>query len=110
MGAKVSKRYLSHSFGQISNKPYNKYVSHGGILGYYFFGDRSKIKIFMALFWNFFVNIGPYGAGNFKTILLLQFSSNVMSANLDEDIGYHGGIQAITFLGNRSKFENFVAL
>ena len=29
-----------------------------------------------------------------------------MSAKLHEDIGYHGGIQAITFLGNRPRFKN----
>ena len=33
-----------------------------------------------------------------------------MLAKCYEDIGYHGGIQAITFLGNWSSFTNFVAL
>ena len=28
-----------------------------------------------------------------------------MSAKLYEDIGYHGGIQGITFLGNRPHFK-----
>ncbi len=52
--------------------------------------------------------MGPYGSqnfkmlllpqflSNFKIILLLQFSSNVSQTY--EDIGYHGGIQAINFL------------
>ncbi len=31
MGAKISKRYFSHSFSLISTKFYDKYVSHGGI-------------------------------------------------------------------------------
>ena len=31
MGAKISKRYISDSFGPISTKLYNKYVSHGEI-------------------------------------------------------------------------------
>ncbi len=31
MGAKISKRYFSHSFGPISTKPHNKYVTHGRI-------------------------------------------------------------------------------
>ncbi len=46
----------------------------------------------------FFVNPGPYGAGNFKTPLLLLF--HPISAKLYEDIGYHGGIKAVGFLGN----------
>ncbi len=50
------------------------------------------------------VNTGPYGAGNFKMLLLLQFSSDI---KLYEDIGYYGGIQAVTFLGNRTSFKNF---
>ncbi len=60
------------------------------LLGYYFFADLPKIS------WHFknFVNTGPYGAGNFKT-LLLQLSSDV-----NQDIGDHGGIQAIAFLAN----------
>ncbi len=38
------------------------------------------------------------------------YSFHPMSVNLYEDIGYHGGIQAITFLGNRPSFKNFVVL
>ena len=43
--------------------------------GCYLFGDLPKIK---NLIWHYkiFVNTGPYGAGNFKT-LLLQFSYGV---------------------------------
>ena len=36
-------------------------------------------------------------AGNFNT-LLLQFSSDLSQTY--EDIGYHGGIEVVTFLGN----------
>ncbi len=63
----------------------------------------------LKLLWHFevFVNTGPYGAENFKTLLVLQFSSDV---KLYEDIGRHSGIQAITFLGKRPIFINFVAL
>ena len=37
-------------------------------------------------------------------------SFHPMSGKLYEDIGYHGRIQAITFLGNRLSFKNFVTL
>ncbi len=39
-----------------------------------------------------------------------SYSFHLMSVKLCENIGYHGGIQAITFLGNRPSFKNFVAL
>ena len=39
-----------------------------------------------------------------------SYSFHLMSAKLYEGISYHGGIQAITFLGNRPSFKNFVAL
>ena len=43
---------------------------HGGIKHYKRFADLSKIKK-----WHFeiFANTGPYRAGNFKPLLLLQF-------------------------------------
>ena len=31
MGAKISKRYFSHSFDPISTELYDKYDNHGGI-------------------------------------------------------------------------------
>ncbi len=39
-----------------------------------------------------------------------SYSFHPMSAKLYEDIGCHSGIQAITFLGSRLSFINFVAL
>ncbi len=39
-----------------------------------------------------------------------SYSFHLMSVKLYEDIGFHGGIQAITFLGNQPSFKNFVAL
>ncbi len=42
------------------------------------------------------------GLGISKRYCLYSF--HPMSENLYEDIGYHGGIQAITFLGNRPSF------
>ncbi len=67
-----------------------------------FLAISQKLKIL----WHFEVlaNTGP-GAGNFKMLLLLQFSSDV-SQTLNEDFGY----QAITFVGNRPSFKNLVEL
>ena len=75
MGATISKRYFSHNFDPISTKLYDKYDSHGGNIGYYFLAICEKLK----MFWNFesFLNTGPYGAGNFETLLLIRFSSDV---------------------------------
>ena len=39
-----------------------------------------------------------------------SYSFQPMSAKFYEDSGYHGGIQAITFLGNRAIFKHLVAL
>ncbi len=38
-----------------------------------------------------------------------SYSFHSMSAKFYEDIGYHGGIQVVTFFGNRPSFTNFVA-
>ncbi len=38
-----------------------------------------------------------------------SYSFHLMSVKHYEDISYHGGIQAITFLGNLPSFKNFVA-
>ncbi len=52
----------------------------------------------LKLLWHFefFVNTGPYGAGD----LLLSYIFHLISAKLYEDIAYHGRINALTFLGN----------
>ena len=55
--------------------------SHMIVMGEYsllitFLAICQKIKNSMAL-WNFFVNTGPYGAGNFQKIFLLQCSFDV---------------------------------
>ena len=39
-----------------------------------------------------------------------SYSFHLMSAKLYKDISYHGGIQTITFFGNRPSFKNFVVL
>ncbi len=37
-----------------------------------------------------------------------SYSFHPMSVKLHEDIGYHGGIEAVTFLDNLPTFTNFV--
>ncbi len=68
--------------------------------------EESRLLHFDFFF--FFVNAGPHGAGNLKTLLLLHISSDVNK--LHENIDYHGGVQAIIFLGNQPSFENFLTL
>ncbi len=65
MGVKLSKRYSSHSYGSFSSKlclkipcdsPHKVYL-----LAFAISFKKKKIEIF--------VNIGPYGSENFKTLL-----------------------------------------
>ncbi len=37
------------------------------------------------------------------------YSFHLMSTKLYDDISYHGGIQAVIFLGNQPSFKNVVA-
>ncbi len=39
-----------------------------------------------------------------------SYNFHPMSMKLHEDVVYHGGIQAVTFLGNWPSFQQFVAL
>ena len=72
---RFSKGYCSLSFHSISTKLYYKYVCYKGIQAVTAFSDLPKFKHL----WHFeiFVNTEPYGAGNYKTLLLLQFSSDL---------------------------------
>ena len=60
--------------------------------------------------WHFgiFLNTGPCGAGNFKTLLLQQFSSDPIQTY--ENIAYHRGVQHITLLGNQPSLTKFMVL
>ena len=71
---RFSKGYCSPSFHSISAKFYCKYVGHDGIQAVTVFGDVPKLKKNHPTL-KFFLT-QPYGAGNFKTLLLVQFSSN----------------------------------
>ncbi len=55
-----------------------------------------------------FLNTGPYGAENFK-ILLLQHFFRIPSKPY-EDIAYHRGMQAVSLLGNRPSLAKLMAL
>ncbi len=56
----------------------------------------------------FFLTQGHMGLEISKSYSSHSF--HLMSAKLYEDLGYHARIQAVTFLGNRLCFKNFVAL
>ncbi len=72
---RFSKGYCSPSFHSIYTKFYCKYVGHEGIQSVTVFGDLPKFK---KKLWHFnFFNTAPYGAGNYKTLLPLQFSSDL---------------------------------
>ncbi len=66
MGAKI-KTLLHHQF---SLNFYDNYFRHEWIYDATFLADLLEIK--KKWHWNF-VSTGPFGAGNFKTLLLLQF-------------------------------------
>ncbi len=51
-----------------------------------------------------------YKINNCMALWSTGYSFHPISAKVYKEIGYHGGIQAITFLGNRPSFKNFVAL
>ena len=72
---RFSKGYCCHSFHSISGKLYCKYVGHEGIQAVTVLAICQNLKIL----WRFeiFVNTEPYGTGNFKTLLLRQFSCDL---------------------------------
>ncbi len=67
----------------------------------------SKFLIFKFLRF-FFVNIGPYGSQNCKTLLLPH--SHPISTKLYDKYNSHGRIQAITLFGDLPKIKNVLAL
>ncbi len=71
--------------------------------------SRHKLKIL----WHFeiFVNTAYAYMRQEISKRYFSYSFHQMSIKVNQGIGYHGGIQAISFLGNRlSFFQNFVAL
>ncbi len=71
---RVSKRYSFNSFHQISTKLHAKYPNQGLIWAITFLIICQKLPKWRHL--EIFLNTEPYGAGNFKTLLLQQFSSD----------------------------------
>ncbi len=72
---KIFKMALLPQFRSISTKLYCKYVRHKGIQAVTLFGYLLKFNILWDL--KIFVNTETYGAGNLKTLLLLQFSPDL---------------------------------
>ena len=105
---RFSKGYSLNRFHQISTKLHTKDHNQGLIQAVTFFSDLPKIKKYGTL--KFLSTQSHMGLEISKRYS--SYSFHTKSAKLNEDIGYHGGIQlqAITFLGNRTRFKNFVAL
>ena len=68
-------------------------------MGYYFLVICQKLQNDDPL--NLFLNTGPYGAGNLKTVLLLQFSSIP-----SKFIAYHGKCRLLRFLAIGQVLQN----
>ncbi len=103
-GARISKGYSSHIFLQIQTNFIASMLvmSH---IAYYFLGVLPKKYGTLK---NLLIEDHYYGAGNFKTLLLLQRSSNLTQTN--EDTGDHSGIQGVTFLCNWPSFKKIATL
>ncbi len=107
MGAKISKRYFSHSYYPISTKLYGNHGNPGDT-GFYILAINPiwKKKYGTLIF---FLNTGHYVGLEFSKHYV-SYRFQPISAKLCEDVVYHGELQIIIFLGNRSSFETFVAL
>ncbi len=104
---RFSKDHCSHGFHPISIKLCEKHGNQGGYRLSPFLAIRQKFKILW--YFDFFVKTGAYGPG-LEISKHYSCSFQPLSINLHEYIGYHGGKQAIVYLGNRASFLNFVAL
>ncbi len=102
MGAIISKRY----FVTVSVR-----FQPNGMINMIVMGE---FKLLLTNFMEIFVNTGPYGAGNFKTLLLIQFFKTLWLSDLlysfhqistKHHTKYHnqGRMQAITFMAIRQK-------
>ena len=100
---RFSKRYSVNSFHQISTKRHTKYQKSGAKTGCYFVRRAAK-------------NYKNYATLKFlltQDHMELEISKRYFShsfhrtpSKLYENIAYHRGMQAITFLGNRLSFAN----
>ncbi len=70
MGVKISKRYSPHSYDSFSTKRFLKIPCDSPHKVTYRNFEISKFKSI-----EIFVNMGPIGSGNFKTLVLLKFCS-----------------------------------
>ncbi len=67
---------------------------------------RLLLICWSAKYWKFYGALKSFLTQDLEISKLYpSYSFHPMSAKLYEDIGYHGGIQAITFLGNQPNFN-----
>ncbi len=93
---------ISPSFGPTSTKLHDKYVSHWRIQSCTFLENKKKYGTL-----KFSLTQDHVGLEISKRY---SYSFHPKSAKLYEDIDYHGGIQANTFLGNLRSFKKIVVL
>ena len=97
-----SKHYSFSSFHHILTKLHTKYHNLGLIQTITFFGNLPKIKNSMPLWWFFFSTQDHMGPDIFKTLLLLQFSSDASQTLWEHylpwwNTGYHFSWQLAKF-------------
>ena len=101
---RFSTHYSFNSFCQILTKLHTKYHNQGLIWVITFLSYLPKIKNLCHL-----KCLSTQYHMELEISKCYSCSFHPMSAKLYEDIRYQGGIQAITFLGNRRSFKNSVA-
>ena len=103
---RFSKRYSFNNF-HLSSKLDSKYHNQGLTYRLLFFGDLPTItKKYGTL--NFFLTQDHIELEVSKCYFFYSF--NQVWSKLYGDIAYHGGMQTITFLGNRPIYKKIVAL
>ena len=104
---RFSKHYSFNSFHQTSTERYTKYHNPGVIYDIvFFFRSARNSKYYGTL--KCLLTQDHMGLEMSKCYS--SYSFRPMSAKFYEGISYYGGIQDITFLGNRPSSKHFVAL
>ncbi len=101
--SRFSKGYWTPSFHPVSIKLYGKHSNRrGGGYRVLLFKSLCTLKLLLTQ------DHTLYRAGNFKILLLLQFSSNVSPILWGRWLPW--GNKGVTFLWNWPSFKNFVAV